>query len=221
MTLDTIRTMLVDDHAVVRSGYRAFLEQLTGFEVVAEAGTADEAYHGYRRLEPDIVIMDIRLPGASGIDASRRILAYDPRARILVFSMYSSPTFVRQALDVGVLGVVGKECGPDTLRDAAIVVARGERYLDRSLAQALAFSKYDAAKSALDTLSPREFEILQLMVSGASGEQIASTLSLSTKTVANRASAVRQKLGVSSDIQLLRLAASAGVVPWIAPDGAA
>lgn len=221
MTLETIRTMLVDDHAVVRSGYRAYLERVPGFEVVLEAGTADEAYLGYRRLEPDIVIMDIRLPGASGIEASRRILAFDSRARILVFSMYSGPSFVRQALDVGVLGVVGKDCSPDALRDAAVVVARGERYLDRPLAQALAFSKYDAAKNALEALSPREFEILQLMVSGASGEQIATTLSLSTKTIANRASAIRQKLGVSSDIQLLKLAASAGVVPWITPEGAA
>lgn len=219
MTLETIRTMLVDDHAVVRSGYRTYLQQVPGFEVIAEAETADDAYSQYKRLRPDIVIMDIRLPGASGIDASRRILAHDPNARILVFSMYSSPAFLQQALDVGVMGVVGKECSPDTLRDAAIAVAHGERYMDGSMAQSLVFSKYDPRQKVMDTLSPREFEILHLMVSGATGEEIADTLSLSAKTIANRASTIRQKLGVASDIQLLKIAASAGVVPWIGPGG--
>lgn len=216
MTLETIRTMLVDDHAVVRSGYRTYLEQVPGFEVVAEADTADDAYLQYKRLRPDIVIMDIMLPGASGIDASRRILAHDPAARILVFSMYSSPAFLQQSLDVGVMGVVGKDCSPDTLRDAAIAVANGERFMDASMAQSLVFSRYDPRQKVMDNLSPREFEILSFMVSGATGEEIAEALSLSVKTVANRASAIRQKMGVSSDIQLLKIAAAAGVVPWIA-----
>lgn len=214
----SIRTMIVDDHAVVRSGYRSYLEQLPGFEVVAEAACANEAYAQYKRLQPDVVIMDIMLQGASGIDASRRILAVHPAARILIFSMYASPVLLQQALDVGVLGAVGKQCNPDTLRAAAVAVARGDRFLDASMAQSLVFAKYDQGQKIFHALSPREFEIFLLLISGAPGDEIAQALNLSAKTIANRASIIRQKLGVSSDIQLVKLAAAAGVVPWIQPD---
>ena len=221
MNTETIRTLIVDDHAVVRSGYRSYLQQVPGFQVVAEADSADEAYAQYKRLHPDVVIMDIMLQGASGIDASRRILSNHPGAKILIFSMYASPVLLQQALDVGVLGAVGKQCDPDTLREAAIAVARGDRYLDASMAQSLVFSKYDRGQKAFDSLSQREFEIFLLLISGAPGDEIAEALSLSVKTIANRASIIRQKLGVSSDIQLVKLAAAAGVVPWIRPDLAA
>lgn len=210
----TIRTLIVDDHAVVRSGYRTYLQQMSGFEVVAEAESADDAYLQYKRHLPDVVIMDIMMPGASGIDASRRILATHPQARILIFSMYSSPVFVQQALDIGALGIVGKDCDADTLREAVATVARGDKYLDGKMAQSLVFSRYDEGKRVFETLSAREFEILQLMMSGATMEQISATLSLSGKTVANRASMIRQKLGVATDIQLVKMAAAAGVVPW-------
>lgn len=218
MNTETIRTLIVDDHAVVRSGYRAYLQQVPCFEVVAEAESADEAYAQYKRMHPDVVIMDIMLQGASGIDASRRILSNHPGAKILIFSMYASPVLLQQALDVGVLGAVGKQCDPDTLREAAIAVARGNRYLDASMAQSLVFSRYDRGQKVFDSLSPREFEIFLLMVSGAPCDDIAEALNLSAKTIANRASIIRQKLGVASDIQLVKLAAGAGVVPWIRPD---
>lgn len=217
MSKPAIRTLLVDDHAVVRSGYAHYLAQAQGFEVVGEAATADEAYSQYRQARPDIVIMDIMLPGASGIDASRRILATDPAARILIFSMYAEPTLIRQALDVGVLGALTKDSLPEILCEAAVAVARGSRYLGREIAQALAFSKYDAGINTLINLSPREFEICQMLVSGATVEEIANALSLSSKTISNRLTAIRQKLDVSTDIQLVKLAAAAGVVPWIRP----
>lgn len=218
MNTETIRTLIVDDHAVVRSGYRSYLEQLPEFQVVAEADNANEAYAQYKRLQPDLVIMDIMLHGASGIDASRRILTSHPGAKILIFSMYASPVLLQQALDVGVLGAVGKECDPDTLRQAAIAVARGNRYLDPAMAQALVFSRLERGHKAFDTLSAREFEIFLLLISGAPVEDIAQALSLSAKTIANRASSIRRKLGVGSDIQLVKLAAAAGMVPWIRPD---
>lgn len=218
MSTATIRTLIVDDHAVVRSGYRSYLEQVPGFQVVAEADCANEAYVQYKRLHPDVVIMDIMLQGASGIDASRRILSNHPAAKILIFSMYVSPVLLQQALNIGVLGAVGKQCDPDTLREAAIAVARGDRYLDASMAQSLVFSRYDRGPKIFDALSPREFEIFLLLISGAPVEEIAQALNLSTKTIANRASMIRQKLGASSDIQLVKLAAAAGVVPWLRPD---
>lgn len=218
MISSPIRALIVDDHAVVRSGYRSYLQQLPGFEVVAEAGSADDAYAQYKRHYPDVVIMDIMLQGASGIDASRRILAHHPGARILIFSMYASPALLQQALGVGVLGAVGKQCDADTLRNAALAVARGDRYLDSSMAQSLVFARFDRGQKAFECLSQREFEIFLMLISGAPGDEIAEALSLSVKTIANRASMIRQKLGASSDIQLVKLAAAAGVVPWIRPE---
>ena len=215
MSGDTVRTMIVDDHAVVRTGYRNYLQQLPDFDVVAEAETADEAYLLFKRHQPDIVIMDIMLGGASGLDASRRILAAAPGARILIFSMYSSPVLLQQALDIGVLGAVGKDSPPDVLCEAAIAVSRGRRYLDAAVAQSLVFSKYDLESKVFGALSPREFEIFQMLVAGMTPDAISESLNLSSKTIANRLSIVRQKLGVSSDIQLVKLAASIGVVPWL------
>jgi len=217
MNTETIRTLIVDDHAVVRSGYRTYLREVPGFDVVAEAENADDAYAQYKRFRPDVVIMDIMMQGASGIDASRRILSHHPGAKILIFSMYASPALLHQALDVGVLGAVGKQCDPDTLRAATIAVSRGERYLDGSTAQSLVFSKYDRDREVLGSLSPREFEIFLMLVSGASGDETARALSLSAKTIANRISMIRQKLGVSSDVELIKLAAMANIVPWIRP----
>jgi len=215
MTQAPIRTLLVDDHAVVRSGYRTYLHAVPGFEVVGEAGTADDAYGQYKLLQPDIVIMDIVLPGASGIDATRRILAFDRNARILVFSMHSTPIIVKQVLDVGALGMISKDSLPETLCKAAATVAAGRRYLDGNLAKAVVLSQYRQGPKLFEALSPREFDIVLMLVAGMLPGHIAESLNLSTKTVANALSAVRTKLGVSSDIQLVKLAASAGLVPWI------
>lgn len=216
-----IRVLIVDDHAVVRSGYRTFLEQMGGFEVVAEADNAAEAYAQYKRWKTDIVIMDIMLPGASGIDASRRILSFDRDARILVFSMYAEPIVIRQAIGLGVLGMLSKDSPPERLCEAAIAVARGQRYLGGDLAMSVAFPTRSTREDIVEKLSPREFEIFQMLVSGATTEDIAQALSLSTKTIANRLSTIRQKLDANSDIQLVKMAAALGIVPWIPNTSAA
>lgn len=210
MVIEPIRTLLVDDHAVVRSGYRAFLEMEPGFSVVAEADTADSAYLAWQRTRPDVTIMDIMLGAGSGIAASQRILAQHPGARILLFSMVVEPVFIQQALDMGVLGAIGKDAPPEVLRDAAVAVARGQRYLDAGIARRLAQAP-PAARAALAALAPRDFEIVRQLVTGASPEAIAERLHLSSKTIANRLSIVRAQLGVQSDIQLARLAAEAGL----------
>jgi DNA-binding NarL/FixJ family response regulator len=215
MSSPAIRTLIVDDHAVVRSGYARYLEEAGGFQIVAEAATASDAYTQYKLLRPDIVIMDVMLPGASGIDASRRILDLDPGARILIFSMYSQPALMRQALDVGVLGALTKDSAPEILCEAATAVAAGQRYLGGPLARALVFSQQTPSRRLFEELPPREFEICRLLLNGATVDEIAQTLNLSSKTVANRLSMVRQKLQVATDIQLVKLAASAGMVPWI------
>jgi DNA-binding NarL/FixJ family response regulator len=211
----TIKALIVDDHAVVRSGYGRYLEQEGEFEVVAEAASGAEAYAQYKRVLPDIVILDVMLPGASGLDASRRILGSDPHARILIFSMYSQPTLIRQALDIGVLGAVSKDSAPEVLCDAARAVARGQGYLDGKLARAMIFTRQTPERRLFEELPAREFEICRMLLNGSTVDDIARALSLSPKTVANRLTMLRQRLNVTTDIQLVKLAAAAGMVSWI------
>lgn len=210
---DPIRVLLVDDHAVVRSGYRAFLEQSPGVVVVAEADTADSAYHAWQRTRPHVVVMDIMLGAGSGIAASQRILSASPGARILVCSMLAEPVFIQHALDVGVLGAIGKDSPPQVLREAVLAVARGQRYVADGLAQRLAHAQPDS-RAAFQALAPRDFEIVRQLVLGTPIEHIGESLHLSAKTIANRLSLVRTQLGVQSDIQLVRLAAEAGLLDW-------
>lgn len=209
------RILLVDDHAVVRTGYRALLEMNEALLVAAEAGTADEAYAAYRKHAPDVVVMDIMLPGSSGIEATRRIVAFDEQAKVLMFTMCSHPTVVQQALDAGALGVLTKDSPAEQLVDAVQSVARGKRVLSRQVAESVAFSHYLPESKLFGYLTPREFEMCRLLVSGHSIDAIAEQLNLSPKTVANKLSTARRKLDVSSDIELVKLASEVGLVPWV------
>jgi len=207
--------MLVDDHSVVRAGYRRLIETTPGFQMVAEGANADDAYALYKVHMPDVVVMDIMLPGASGIDVTRRIIAYHPGARVLMFSMYSQAAFAQPALEAGALGFITKDSEPEELIEALAAIAAGKRYLSRAVAQTLAFSRMSSRHGLFDALAPREFEICRLLLSGIDTDEIAQQLKLSPKTIANRVCQIRRKLGVSSDIELIRIASEVGLVPWI------
>lgn len=211
MTTSPIRVLLVDDHAVVRSGYRLFLEHTNEIRVVAEAATADEAYRAFRVHEPDVVVMDIALPGTGGIEAMRRILAANPQARVLMFTMHANPTFASQSLGNGAIGFITKDSSPEFLVHAVLRAAVGKRVLSPKIAEELAFSVVQPEHSRFAELSPREFEICRLRVNGHSVSDIAAGLKLSPKTVANHLSLARAKLEVDCDIALFRLAVAAGV----------
>jgi two-component system invasion response regulator UvrY len=208
-----ITVLLVDDHAVVRAGYRHLLARDPRIEVVGEAADAQSAYLAFCNLAPDVVVMDIALPGASGIEAMRRILARDPDARVLVFSMYEDTIFPTRALQAGARGYLTKSSGPDMLVDAVLAVARGEKYLSQDIAQAIALRAHDSHPEPAFVLSPREFEVLQMLARGETLAQIATLLNLSEKTVANYQSSVKQKLGASNNIQILQKAARLGLLP--------
>lgn len=208
----TISVLLVDDHAVVREGYRRLLEQRSDIRVVGEAGNAAEACQRFAELAPDVVVMDIGLPGVSGIEAMRRMLAREPAARVLVFSMHDDGVYVARALQAGALGYVSKASAPDVLVDAVHSVARGARYLSRDVAQGLALQSPAADESPLKTLSAREFEVLRLLLQGMALADIGVKLGLTTKTVANHQSAVRHKLGAESGAQLVHIAQRLGVI---------
>jgi DNA-binding NarL/FixJ family response regulator len=208
-----ITVLLVDDHAVVRAGYRRLLEESGRISVVGEAASAAEAYQQFSTAEPDVVVMDIALPGVSGIEGMRRILARKPTARVLMFSMYEDAIFVRRALDAGASGYLTKASAPRTLVEAVDAVASGRRYLSKDVVQTLEVTPARADFAAASSLSAREFEILKLLAQGSSVAEIAAQLSLTQKTVANHQSSIKQKLDVSSATQLMRAAMRLGLVP--------
>ena len=208
-----ISVFLVDDHSVVREGYRRLLERSAGIRVIGEAANAAAAYSEFQRLDPDVVVMDISLPGASGIEAMRHMLAREPRAKVLIFSMHEEPIFASRAFQAGALGYVTKASAPEVLVEAVRAVAQGRRYLSQDMAQALALQFVDGGgESSLNVLSNREFEVMRLLVTGDTIAAIAEKLQLSYKTVANHQSAIRQKLGVETSAQLLQVAQRNGVV---------
>jgi two-component system invasion response regulator UvrY len=203
--------LLVDDHAVVREGYSRLLERHGDIKVIGEAGDAATAHSLFCCLDPQIVVMDISMPGTSGIEALRRMLLYKPDARVLVFSMHEDVIFVRRALQAGAFGYVTKASAPNVLVQAIHAIASGKRYLSPEIAQKLALREFATDREAADSLSAREFEVLRLLTQGQSIKEIAQSLGLNAKTVANYQSAIKQKLGVETAIQLLTRAGQLGL----------
>ncbi|NOT83546.1 MAG: response regulator transcription factor [Methylococcaceae bacterium] len=207
-----IRILLVDDHAIVREGYRSLLDKQPGMQVVAEAVNAVEAYTCFKTHQPDVVIMDITLPGQSGLEAISRIKQYAATAKILVFSMHQNPAFAVQATRAGALGYVTKSSAPAELICAIQDVYHGHHFLSADIAQALALEKISGASFALEQLTVREFEILRLLVEPRSTEEIAAILHISPKTVSNCHYLIKRKLGVANDIELTHWAIRMKVV---------
>lgn len=212
-----VTVLLVDDHAVVREGYRRLLENSPSIRVVGEAADAQSAYLAWQEHRPQVTVMDIALPGASGIEALRRIRARDPEARLLMFSMYEDPVFASRALQAGARGYVTKAAAPQMLVEAVLAVAAGKAYIVPGVAQELALRSVVRDGSSAESLSPREFEVLRMLVDGKPVGDIARSLGLTAKTVANHQSALRQKLNAGTAVQLLQAAARLGLVPKAPP----
>jgi DNA-binding NarL/FixJ family response regulator len=208
---DAARLLLVDDHAIVRAGYRHLLERQERFTVIGEASTADEAYAMFRQHRPDVVITDLSMPGSSGLEAIQRILRADAAARVLVFSMHVSPDLALAAMRAGALGYVTKSSPPDVLLRAIADVLAGRNALSPDIAQALALARLAGRRRPLEDLTPREFDVLCMLVAPASVHDIAQRLHLSIKTIHNLHYQIKAKLGVDSDIELTRLAMSWGL----------
>lgn len=213
MTASEITVMLVDDHAVVRAGFRRLLEQMPGIRVVAEAASGDEAYRVFGDCQPDVAVMDLSMPGMGGLEAIRRILGRFPAARILVFSMHETAAFAQQAMRAGACGYVTKASAPEVLVEAVRAIAAGRTFLSPEVAQKLALESVAGARDPLSVLTPREFEIFRLLAAGRTAEEIAEALYVSAKTVANHATQIKQKLGISTAVELHRIALRYGIVP--------
>ncbi len=207
--------MLVDDHAVVREGYRSVLQKQPGLRIVAEASDGAEAYRLFKATEPDLVIMDLSMPGIGGIEAIRRIRQWDKRARILVFTMHQNAAFAVQAIRAGASGYVTKTSPPETLVHAVMDVLAGKIAISPDIDHELALSRLTGEAAAADVLSAREFEVLRMLLAERTTEEIAEALHISPKTVANLHSLIKDKLGVGSDIELVRLALRQGILTQI------
>lgn len=205
-----VSVLLVDDHAVVREGYRRLLARHSEIAVIGEAGDAATAHSLFISLKPRIVVMDITLPGTSGLEAMRRMLLYDAEARVLIFSMHEDTIFVKRALQAGAFGYVTKASAPNVLVEAVLSIARGKKYLSPEVAQSVALGEGIAYSQGL---TQREFDVLRLIIQGRTVQEIADSLGLNSKTVANHQSALRHKLGVDTTIELLRKANELGLAP--------
>lgn len=209
--MSDISILLVDDHPIVREGYRRLLERRAGFRVVGEADTAAAAYRLYRDTTPDVVIMDLSLPGAGGLEAIRHIRQWDKNARILVFTMHSGSAFALKAFEAGAAGYVTKSGEAAALIEAVATVARGGRALSDDIAREIAAERLGET-SRIDGLGPRETEILRLVALGRTTEEIAACLNLSAKTVQNYHYQIKSKIGARTDAHLVWLALAARLV---------
>jgi two-component system invasion response regulator UvrY len=207
-----IRVLLADDHAVVRTGFKLLLHSHPDVSVVAEAESGEEACLRYSELAPDVVILDLAMPGMGGLEALKRIRARDPRARVLALSAHDDPMHARRALREGALGFLSKRSAPEALLDALAGVAAGRRYIDVDVARKLALAEIDGSSSPIDRLSERELEVFLRLAAGATTQRIAEELHLSASTVGTHLYNVKQKLAAENQSELTLIAIRHGLI---------
>ena len=207
-----VTIVLVDDHAVVRAGVKRLLEQEPLFEVIAEAESGEKGYQLFGALEPDVMVIDLSMPGMGGLEAIRRIMMRHEKAKILVLSMHENLSFVNQALKLGAKGYLIKNTLGDDLVKAIETISRGEVFLSDEIAKKIAVSSIQGDQDPIHDLSAREFEIFRLLAEGFEVDAIATTLNISSKTVSNYQTMIKQKLNINTPIELIRYAIKAGVI---------
>ncbi len=214
-----IRALLADDHTLVRAGIRGLLQGLPGVEVVGEAEDGHEALRLAEALRPDVVLLDIGMPGLNGLEVAGRLAALDPSIRVLILSMHTSEEYVLRALRAGCAGYLLKRSAVSELEVAVRAVARGETYLSPAVSKQVVddyVGRTGGAADPIDALTPRQREILQLVAEGNTSKEIAERLGLSFKTVEAHRAQIMERLGVRDLAGLVRFAVRVGLV---APEG--
>ena len=206
-----IRVMLVDDHAVVRTGFRLLLQSVPEISVIGEAESGEAALTRYADLTPDVLVMDLAMPGMGGLEALKRLRSRHPQARVLALSAHDDPVHARRALQEGALGFLSKRSAPEALIEAVTTVASGRRYLDAGLAQKLALADIQGG-SPVERLSEREFEVFIRLAQGATVQKIAEDLKLSSSTVGTHLYNIKQKLDVVNQSELTLIAIRHGLI---------
>ena len=204
--MNKIRIMLVDDHAVVRSGFRYLLEQKADIDVVGEAESGEHAYQLFTELNPDVTLMNVSMPGMGGLEALHRILTRNSAAKAIMFSIHENVTYAAQALTAGAVGYIAKSVDTDILDAAIREVMTGNTYLSPDMAQKIALQSVVDRENPTQRLTVREFEVFRLLAEGHTVEEIANTLNVSAKTAANYQTLIKHKLGINTAVELVRLA---------------
>jgi two-component system response regulator NreC len=208
-----IRAVVVDDHAVVRSGIKLLLDHEDDIEVVGEAGSAKDAVFRARALRPDVILLDVVMPGESGIDVLPNLLKESPETKVLVLSMQDDPSYVREAFAAGATGYVLKEAADEEVVAAVREIANGGRYVHPALGARMVAAEAEArAAEEADPLSEREREVLRLLALGHTNQEIAKMLYISVRTAETHRAHIMQKLGLSTRAELVRYALSQGLL---------
>ena len=206
-----INVLLVDDHPIVRDGYRLLLENTPDIQVVGEAESGEQACHLYEKISPDVVILDLNMPGMGGLETIRRLLIKNSKARILVFSMQDSQSILQRALEAGAVGYLTKASASSQMVEAVQQVAQGKAYLDHNLVSKVMRS-FSGDGDPLRKLTQREFEVFQNLANGSSVSEIAEALYISPKTVGVHQTNIMKKLSLRNTAELTRLAIQCHVI---------
>jgi len=212
MNNKTINVLLADDHEVVRAGYCRLFEATHDITVVAEAKDGESACRLYCEHRPDVLVMDISMPGIDGLEASRKILARDEAAKILIFSVFENEVYLTRALDLGVLGYITKRSASQVMIEAVRQIATGSAYIGQEMMPYLVKARSTEDGDPISALSPREFEVFLLLADSKSVNEIADLLNLSPKTVGHHYTHLRSKLGINDIAGLTRLAIRHGLI---------
>ncbi len=210
--MSKINVMLVDDHAVVRMGFKMLLELDADIKVVAEAESGEQSIQRYMEFKPTVVVMDITMPGIGGLEAIERILAKDSSAKILVLSAHEDSVHPKRVLNAGAMGYLTKRSAAEEMIKAIRTVASGKKYLEASVAQQMAIQQLSGDQNPVDVLSPREFEVFMALAKGKTTNEIAETLFLSPRTVGTHLYNIKQKLNANNSAEIALIAMRSGLI---------
>ncbi len=210
-----INVLLTDDHALVRSGIRRLLEDTGQVSIVGEAECGEDSIRMVQELKPDVILMDVNMPGIGGVEACRRILNRDPSQKIIVLTVHSEQIFPKRMLEIGARGYLTKECGVDEMIEAIKQVNDGNSFIATSIAQQLALSLLPGnERNPIDKLSRREFQVMLMISNGLSNIQISEKLCLSPKTISTYRLRLLEKLEASNEVDLIKIAVEQGMVEF-------
>lgn len=210
-----ITVLLTDDHTLVRTGIKRLLEDSQQVEIIGEACCGEDSLELAHKLKPDVILMDVNMPGIGGVEACRRILERNPKQKIIALTIYTEKTFPKRMLEIGAKGYLTKECGVAEMIEAIKIVKGGGAYIAPTIAQQLALSLLPGnEENPIDKLSRREFQVMLMISHGLSNLQMSEKLCLSPKTVSTYRLRLLQKLGAHNEVDLLKIAVEQGMVEF-------
>lgn len=208
-----IKVLLVDDHELVRTGIKRLLDDTSGIKVVGEAETGEEAFVEVKKHKPDVVLMDVNMPGIGGLEATRKLLQVDPSLKIIVVTIHAEEPFPTRLLEAGATGYLTKDCGINEIVNAIRSVCEGERYISADIAQEIALNVMPGSnQSPFQSLSQREMQVMLMVTQGQNVQAISDKLCLSPKTISTYRHRLFEKLNVENDVELTRLAIRHGMI---------